>query len=94
MTIKAEDAEGMTMLHHAVRGTPTETDNTGRGTDIFSTVSKLGDPINPRLPVIQNVLEFARENLWMTEVGMTRHLRSLLRYCVKNVFGPLEENKI
>lgn len=113
--IKAKDAEGMTLLHHAVNGkvgknastraataaaavttatsagvrAPPTDNGYGEETQSMETPSagerldtdtREGEPVegqasveasfvlDPRLPVIQGVLEFARENLWMPEV--------------------------
>lgn len=118
--IKARDADGMTLLHHAVSGKggnrvstqaattaadadaapratpagvstpPTDTGHEGgtHGIEMPPFGERLdaatgeGDPLggqagaeppfvlDPRLPVIQSVLEFARDNLWMPEVGV------------------------
>lgn len=112
---KAKDAEGMTLLHHAVNGKAEKNASTraartaaavarattagvrapptdhGHGEETQSmetpsaregldTATREADPVegqpsvnglfvlDPRLPVIQAVLEFARENLWMPEV--------------------------
>lgn len=116
--IRATDAHGMTILHHAVHGNgneqaaarssttapsqtapsqerlpsagaghggSTQTEPPPTAGERLATVTEGGGPVegeaseevpfvlDPRLPVIQAALEFARANLWMPEVRVPDH---------------------